>query len=145
LDIFVSRALFALAMDAHAAQPELPRDLPHDLHDFKRHVRVYIAVFCALLFGTLATVAAWKWGHFSTLSLTIAVALFIACVKAFLVAAFFMHLISERKAIYAVLAATVIFFAGMMCLTVWSRGQTPHGTEYNNAPAQPVPLAKPER
>jgi caa(3)-type oxidase subunit IV len=129
-------------MDAHAAQPEIP----HDLHEFKRHIKVYIAVFCALLAGTLATVAAWKWGHFSTLSLTIAVALFIACVKAFLVAAFFMHLISERKAIYAILATTVIFFAGMMYITAWSHGQTPRGTEFSGAPfAQPITPAKPER
>jgi caa(3)-type oxidase subunit IV len=129
-------------MDAHAAQPEIP----HDLHEFKRHIKVYIAVFCAQLFGTLATVGAWKWGHFSTISLTIAVALFIACVKAFLVAAFFMHLISERKAIYAILATTIIFFAGMMYMTVWSHGQTPHGTEYSDtAPSQVVTPQKPER
>lgn len=129
-------------MDAHATQPEIP----HDLHEFKRHIKIYIAVFVALLFGTIATVAAWKWGHFSTLTLTIAIALFIACVKAFLVAAFFMHLISERKAIYAILGATVIFFASMMYITVWSRDQTPRGTEYwGNAPSQPTMQAKPER
>jgi caa(3)-type oxidase subunit IV len=52
--------------------------------------------------------------------LTIAVALFIATVKAFLVAGYFMHLISERKMIYGILAATVFFFAGLMYLTVWS-------------------------
>ncbi len=101
-----------------------------DTHDFRRHIKIYIAVFVALLVGTLTTVGAWKWGHFSTLQLTIAVALFIACVKAFLVAGFFMHLISERKAVYAILAATVIFFAGLMYLTVWSRDQIPRGTEY---------------
>ena len=129
-------------MNAQAAQPELP----HDLHDFKRHIKIYIAVFCALLFGTIATVSAWKWGHFSTLTLTIAVALFIACVKAFLVAGFFMHLITERKAIYAILGATVIFFAGLMYMTAWSHDQTPRGTEFwDNAPAQPAPPAKPER
>ncbi len=102
----------------------------HELHEFKRHIRVYIAVFVALLVGTVTTVAAWKWGHFSTITLTIAVALFIAVIKASLVAGFFMHLVSERKAIYAILGATVIFFAGLMYLTVWSRDQNPHGTEF---------------
>ena len=99
-------------------------------HEFRKHLRIYIAVFVALLVGTMATVAAWKWGHFSTLKLTIAVALFIAVIKASLVAGFFMHLISERKAIYASLGATLIFFAGMMYLTVLSKDETPRGTEW---------------
>jgi hypothetical protein len=41
-----------------------------------------------------------------------------------------MHLISEKKAIYAVLLATVFFFTGMMYLTVWSRDEMPRGTKY---------------
>ena len=109
----------------------------HEIHEFRRHIRIYIAVFVALLVGTIATVAAWKWGHFSTLTLTIAVALFIAVIKASLVAGFFMHLVSERKAIYAILGATVIFFTGLMYLTVWSRDQHPQGTEFwYDKPAQ---------
>lgn len=102
----------------------------HDHREVKKHLKVYILVFVALLIGTLVTVGAWKWGHFSTITLTIAVALFIACIKAFLVAGFFMHLISERKAIYAIIGATVIFFTGLMYLTVWSRDQTPQGTVF---------------
>ena len=47
-------------------------------------------------------------------------ALFIACVKGFLVAGYFMHLISEKKMIYGILMATVFFFAGLMGLTIWS-------------------------
>lgn len=112
-------------------EAQIAQDHSHaEHHEFRKHVRIYIAVFVALLAGTITTVAAWRWGHFSTLTLTIAVALFIACIKAFLVAGFFMHLISERKAVYAILAATLIFFTGMMYLTVWSKGQTPRGTEY---------------
>jgi len=117
---------------------------PAEHHEFKKHLRVYIAVFVALLAGTLATVAAWKWGHFQTLTLTIAVALFIAAIKAFLVAAFFMHLISERKAVYGVVGVTVIFFAGLLFLTIWSRHQTPRGTEFWGVRVEEsAPAAKP--
>jgi hypothetical protein len=45
-----------------------------------------------------------------------------------LVAGFFMHLISEKKMIYSVLAFTVFFFAALMYLTIWSmeRGNIIH-------------------
>ena len=54
------------------------------------------------------------------MAVNVAVALFIATVKAFLVAGYFMHLISEKKMIYGILVATVFFFAGLMFLTVWA-------------------------
>src|SRR5580765_6233078 len=93
-------------------------------HDISKHVKVYVGVFVALLLGTILTVAMY-YQHFNSVAVTIAIALFIASVKASLVAGFFMHLISEKKAIYAILVATVFFFVGMMFLTVWSRGEMP--------------------
>ena len=102
----------------------------HSLEAFKSHIKVYIAVFVALLVGTVITVAAWKWANFPTLTLTIVVALFIATIKAFLVAGYFMHLISERKVIYGVLTTTAVFFVAMMYLVVYSRGDMPRGTAY---------------
>ena len=81
------------------------------------HVRRYLYVFYALLFGTLITVGA-SYIPFGNHAINIAVALCIACGKAFLVAGFFMHLISERKMIYGLLVFTVIFFLGLMVLTV---------------------------
>jgi cytochrome c oxidase subunit 4 len=98
-------------------------------HDLSKHVKVYITVFLALLVGTVLTVGMY-YVHFETVAVTITIALFIATVKAALVAGFFMHLISEKKAIYSILGATVFFFAAMMYLTVWARGQTPSGTVY---------------
>mgnify|MGYP001587438475 CR=1 FL=1 len=89
----------------------------HSHEDIKKHVRVYIAVFIALLVGTLVTVGMY-YVHLPAVWLTIAVALFIASIKASLVAGFFMHLISEKKAIYAILASTVFFFLGMMTLII---------------------------
>src|SRR5512139_3801982 len=94
--------------------------LPEDHHEsFNQHVRRYLYVFYALLFGTLITVGA-SYIPFGNHALNIAVALFIACGKAFLVAGFFMHLISERKLIHGLLFFTVIFFLGLMVLTVSS-------------------------
>lgn len=91
----------------------------NDAHDIQKDVRKYIMVFVALLVGTVITVGAY-YVHFSSMAMTVAVALLIASVKAFLVAGYFMHLISERKMIYGILAATVFFFAGLMYLTIWS-------------------------
>jgi len=80
----------------------------------KKHVRVYITVFVALLALTLITVA------ISTLHLStgpaIVVALIIATIKASLVAGYFMHLLTERKVIYAALILTAVFFLALMFL-----------------------------
>src|ERR1043166_6844387 len=105
-------------------------------HDISKHVKVYVAVFVALLVGTVLTVFMY-YQHFESVAVTITIALFIATIKASLVAGFFMHLISEKKAIYAILLATVFFFAGMMYLTVWSRGEMPTGTRYVGKVSQP--------
>jgi cytochrome c oxidase subunit IV len=110
----------------------------HASHDVRKDLKRYIAVFIALLVGTIITVFAWRWGGdvmtaigvHPTLTLTIVVALIIAIIKAFLVAGYFMHLVSERKSIYAIMAATVFFFAAMMYLIVWSRDEMPTGTKY---------------
>jgi cytochrome c oxidase subunit 4 len=95
----------------------------HHSHDVHQEVRRYLIVFGSLLAGTIITVGAY-YLHLPSVALTIAVALFIATVKGFLVAGYFMHLISEKKMIYGILAATVFFFAGLMYLTVWSMQPT---------------------
>jgi cytochrome c oxidase subunit 4 len=91
----------------------------HDAHDFQKHVKRYLFVFYALIVGTVVTVLA-SWAHIDSVALTVAIALFIACIKGFLVAGYFMHLMSERKMIYGILIATVFFFASLMYLVVWS-------------------------
>ena len=88
----------------------------HDPADIDKHVRVYITVFVALMALTLITVAV-SYLDLST-PVAVAVALFIATVKGSLVAAYFMHLISEKKLIYVVLAITVIKFVALMVLPV---------------------------
>ena len=91
----------------------------HTPEEVKKEVKRYLAVFGALLVGTVLTVLMY-FVYFQSHTVTITIALFIASVKAFLVAGYFMHLISEKKMIYGVLAATVFFFAGLMYLTLWS-------------------------
>ncbi len=98
----------------------------HDDH-FSHHVRRYLFVFYALLFGTLVTVGA-SYIPFGNHAFNIAVALFIACGKAFLVAGYFMHLISERKMIYGLLIFTACFFLGLMFLTVSAYADFPRMT-----------------
>lgn len=112
----------------------------HDAHDIKKSVRRYLFVFYALIVGTAITVGAY-YIHIPSVAVTVAVALFIASVKAFLVAGYFMHLISEKKMIYGILASTAFFFAGLMYLTVWSLDQTPAGTRFfgHDSTNHPVP------
>ncbi len=84
--------------------------------DIDKHVRVYITVFVALMVLTVVTVAVSRF-HLSV-PIAVTVALLVAIVKGSLVACYFMHLISEKKLIYAVLALTVAFFAALLALPV---------------------------
>jgi cytochrome c oxidase subunit IV len=95
----------------------------HSAHDVSKEVRKYLMVFGALLIGTILTVWA-SYINFGTPAANIIVALVIASVKATLVAAFFMHLVDEKKLVYGVLGATVFFFVGLMYLTLWSSEPT---------------------
>jgi len=86
-------------------------------HDIDRDVKIYIGIFLALMVLTLVTVGAWKFLDLP-LGMTVTIALIIAAVKGSLVAGFFMHLISEKKLIYWVLALTVVFFLTLLLLPV---------------------------
>lgn len=105
-------------------------------HDIKKHLKVYIGVFVALLVGTVITVAASRFdlGHAGNISL----ALVIAVIKAALVAGFFMHLASEKKPIYTILVFTAFFFAGLMALTIWSMNDSPDLTAVTAHQAPPA-------
>jgi cytochrome c oxidase subunit 4 len=82
--------------------------------DIDRHVRVYITVFVALMALTIITVGI-SYLHLPV-AMAVTVALIVATVKGSLVACFFMHLISEKKLIYAVLALTAAFFLALLAL-----------------------------
>ena len=87
--------------------------------DIKKHVRKYILVFVALMALTVVTVAV-SYLHLSIMN-AIIVALFIASIKGALVAGYFMHLISEKKMIYATLILTAVFFAVMITIPMFAR------------------------
>ena len=82
--------------------------------DIDRHIRVYITVFASLMVLTVVTVAISRF-HLPV-PIAITVALLVATVKGSLVACYFMHLISEKKLIVAILALTVVFFVALVAL-----------------------------
>lgn len=82
--------------------------------DIDRHVRVYITVFVALMVLTIITVAIAQL-HLPV-AVAVTLALLVATIKGSLVACYFMHLISEKKLIYAVLVLTAVFFAALLAL-----------------------------
>jgi cytochrome c oxidase subunit IV len=84
--------------------------------DIDKHVKIYVTVFVALMALTLITVAISRL-HLPT-PLAVSVALLVAIVKGSLVACYFMHLISEKKLIYAVLVLTAAFFVVLLALPV---------------------------
>lgn len=90
--------------DPHAETPE----------QFKKHLSKYYVVFVALLCLTAITVGVSYLRLARPAAITLA--LIIASIKAGLVAAVFMHLISEKKVIFAVLLITVLFFALVLSL-----------------------------
>jgi len=91
----------------------------HSVEEAKRHMRTYAIIGVALMIGTGLTVWA-AFINFGSREINIIAALVIASTKGFLVAGFFMHLISEKKLIYSILVCTVFFFAALMFLTLLS-------------------------
>ena len=84
--------------------------------DIDKHVRIYITVFVALMVLTIVTVTVSRF-HLPV-PIAVTVALIVATIKGSLVACYFMHLISEKKLIYAVLGLTAAFFVALMVLPV---------------------------
>ena len=84
--------------------------------EVKHHIKTYVIVFIALAFLTLVTVA------ISYLDIGvkagIALGLFVASIKASLVACYFMHLIDEKTTIYWTLIATAISFLILIFLPI---------------------------
>ncbi len=88
--------------------------MSHSVEEVKKHVRVYIVVFAALAALTIITVAV-SYLHLPTPK-AVAVALFVASIKGTLVAAYFMHLVSEKKIITSILILTAFFLVTLLVL-----------------------------
>jgi cytochrome c oxidase subunit IV len=119
--------------DAHVTTADAPEpapghahDLAHDDHhaDLDKHIRAAYVVFGALLLLTGVTVGV-SYFHLPT-GPAIALALAIALLKGSLVLGWFMHLISEKKLIFAVLAVTVVFFLVLLLMPYWTASDVPH-------------------
>ena len=89
----------------------------HSVEAVQKEVKVYVRVFLALAILTVLTVGV----SYLRLPVRIAVlaALVIASVKSSLVAAFFMHLSSEKKIIRNILMLAFIFFLVLLFYPSW--------------------------
>ncbi len=105
-------------MTEHVAHEHEHHDHGHDNSPeaVRKEIRKYLYVFGALAILTIITVAISQL-HLPTWQ-AIILALAVATVKGSLVAAFFMHLVTERKLIYAVLVLRVFFF-GLLLWGPW--------------------------
>ena len=92
----------------------------HSPEHVHKQVKIYKLVFAALAVGTVVTVLAANV-HLGII-IGIIVALIIALVKGSLVAGYFMHLFSERKLIYGILALTAVFAIAMVVLIALTYG-----------------------
>jgi cytochrome c oxidase subunit 4 len=81
-------------------------------------------VFLSLLVLTGFTVSAWTL-HLPTRH-AITLALLIAAVKGSLVAGWFMHLISEKRLVYWVLALTAVLFLPLLLFPVLTSSSALH-------------------
>lgn len=121
-------------MTEHVTTPAAPPHVEahHDDHNSPEYVarekRKYLIVFGMLAILTVITVLVNRLDV--PKGTAIAIALIIASVKAGLVAAYFMHLISERRLIYAVLGITVFFFA-MLIWGPWHHHYDAMGHDLN--------------
>jgi caa(3)-type oxidase subunit IV len=100
---------------------------PLNLEGFRAYARRCSLVFLAVACMTLLMVAT-SYMPLRNHALTIGIILAVASVNAGLVAGYLMHLISERKVIYTLLAFTGIFFTGLMGLSVWATHDVPTST-----------------
>ena len=98
--------------------------------DFRKYLRLCVGVFLVVLVTTSLMIwisylpERYPWAE------KVAMILTVACVNAFVVAGFLMHLISEKKMIYTLLTFTVFFVAGLFALTLYAMQDFPTGTTF---------------
>tara|TARA_B100000700_G_scaffold166980_1_gene184506 strand:- start:330 stop:764 length:435 start_codon:yes stop_codon:yes gene_type:complete len=117
VDIFISINLFTIGIFMSD-------------HNIESHIKVYWNVFFALLVFTILTVAV-SYIEFGSMFWTLFVGLAIACIKGYLVSAYFMHLNDETKTIYSLLVLSVVFLAVLMTIPMaWRASGESHQSEY---------------
>ena len=92
--------------------------MSHSEAEIRQHVKIYVRVFFALAALTLITVAI-SYLKMPLLA-AVGVALFVATIKGSLVAAFFMHLATERPIILRILVLAAVFFSFLLIIPTLS-------------------------
>jgi FtsH-binding integral membrane protein len=114
---------------SHSPQTKTTASPAADDHpvDFNKYIRTCVLVFLAVLAATSLMVWISFLPHASWPQ-KVGMILVVAACNAFVVAGFLMHLISEKKMIYTVLAFTVVFVLGLFWLTWYAMNDFPTGT-----------------
>lgn len=99
----------------------------HNPENFTGYGKRCLMVFGVVMCVTLMMVGVF-YAHLPNHGLAIALTLLAASINAVLVAGYLMHIISERRMTFIVLAFTVVFFIGLMGLSVGAQFSVPHGT-----------------
>src|SRR5271154_5739490 len=97
--------------------------------DFKSYLQRCIYIFIAVLCDISVMIFISYLPQTYTWALKVTLILAVACVNAFLVAGFLMHLLSEKKWIYTLRGFAVFFFAGLIGLTLYAMQDFPTGTQ----------------
>jgi FtsH-binding integral membrane protein len=102
---------------------------PHPV-EFKSYIRTCAYVFVAVICATALMIWISFLPEHYTWALKVGLILAVAAANAFCVAGFLMHLLSEKKMIYTVLAFTVFFVTGLFALTIYAMHDFPTGTTH---------------
>ena len=102
--------------------------MSHDIQDIKQEKTRYFKVFVALLALALLNVFLHQM-HFAVATAVI-LALLVASTQASLAACYFLHLVSEKKLVFIVLAITFSFFLVMIGLFCFSYYSLPEGARH---------------
>jgi heme/copper-type cytochrome/quinol oxidase subunit 4 len=117
-----------------AEQHNAPLTGKSELHDhpvnFQDYLRRCLYIFIAILCATSLMIWISYLPEHYTWAAKVGMILAIASANAFVVAGFLMHLISEKKMIYTILAFTVFFVIGLFALTLYAMHDFPTGTTH---------------
>ena len=115
-----------------AEQHNAPLTGKSELHEhpvnFQDYLRRCLYIFIAILCATSLMIWISYLPEHYTWAVKVGMILAVASANAFVVAGFLMHLISEKKMIYTVLAFTVFFVIGLFALTLYAMHDFPTGT-----------------
>lgn len=115
----------------------------------RKSIRTYLFVGAVLFIGTIVTVlvATVPWldfGHHGFDAMDAILGLAIATTKATLVAAIFMHLNHEKKAVYWIFGSGLIFVFWLFALIALAKKDPIHDPLfYGSQTTTPAPLASP--